>query len=256
MIHNKVMNPKLLITAGCSFSQVPESDVTWPVHLSEYINCETLYLGRGAAGNGIISRNVIYNTLQALKKYKPEELLVCILWSGANRHEVYLSKHFGKDILDTTIIDYGEDHDELSNPTKIVKHKNFYLVNAHWDDKLSQTFYKYFHDEIGSYIFTLEHILRVQWFLKLNKIKYFMSAYHFDVLPNDPFHLQHSDINYLYNQIDFSEWLSVKNMYEYCSTTGLPKKNRVRHPTTEMHKAFTNNIILPHLISKGYILNK
>ena len=98
-------NVKCLITAGCSYSQVPNRDVTWPVHLNEYLKPEKVYyLGQGAAGNGIISRKVIHALTEALKTYRPEEILVGIMWSGFNRRDIYSRKS-----LDTTIIDYGTD---------------------------------------------------------------------------------------------------------------------------------------------------
>ena len=30
--------PKLLITGGCSYSQVPGSDMSWPQHVQNYID--------------------------------------------------------------------------------------------------------------------------------------------------------------------------------------------------------------------------
>jgi hypothetical protein len=41
-------NPKLLISCGCSYTQVPNTAQNWPVHLTNYLNCDTLYLGQGA----------------------------------------------------------------------------------------------------------------------------------------------------------------------------------------------------------------
>ena len=86
-------NIKLLITSGCSFSEAINHDITWPVHLTQYLNCEAVHLGRGSAGNGIISRTIVHAVITALKSYKPEELLVGIMWSGYSRHEFFLTPH-------------------------------------------------------------------------------------------------------------------------------------------------------------------
>jgi hypothetical protein len=238
-------NIKLLITAGCSFTQYPNKDISWSYHLSEHMGCETLYLGQGAAGNGIISRHVIFQTLEALKKYKPNEILVGIMWSGANRHEFYHTET----VPHHSIIMGSDKH---RNPIKINKEHNFYILNNHWDDESTQTYFKYFHNEVGSYISTIEHILRVQWFLKLHNIPYFMTKYARDVLPESQQNIwmqDHSDIRYLYNQIDFSNFLNVNNCLDWArDESGFDfARPPDPHPSTEQHKAFTERIIIPHL---------
>lgn len=244
-------NPKLLITAGCSFSTVPNEHVTWPANLNRYINPKTnLYLGQGAAGNGIISRRVIYNVTEQLKKFKPEEILVGIMWSSYSRHEVYSPEPIPHDPQDC-----GPTH---SNPTSVAKNKNFYLFNIHRTDELNINYYKNFYNDVHASLITMEHILRVQWFLKLHNIKYFMAEYSHDTLPTQDYPhitkiMADPDVKYLYDLIDRDHWLPITNMQEFSNNSGYPYNPGDIHPTTEHHKHLTDTVIIPYLKNKGYI---
>ena len=238
-------NIKLLITAGCSVTQYPNKDTTWAYHLGSYMGCETLYLGQGAAGNGIISRHVIFQTLEALKTYKPNEILVSIMWSGADRHDIYHTENVPHHHIDNGMENYR-------NPVKINNQHNFYILNNHWDDESTQTYFKHFYNDIGSYLYTIEHILRVQWFLKLHNIPYFMTKFSKGVLPESEWResiKNHSDIRYLYDQIDFSNFLNVDNCEDWARYESGFEFARPPdpHPSTEQHKAFTERVIIPHL---------
>lgn len=242
-------SPKLLITAGCSFSQVPNNDITWPVHLKEYLQCDALYLGQGAAGNGIISKKVIYHTLEALKSYNSDDILVCIMWSGTDRKEFYLSNN---NLENCEKIDYGDGIEYYRNPMRISKDipdRNYYITNVGWSDHLSKTYYKNFHDNVGAYINTLENILRVQWFLETKNVKYFMTQAFANIESvNNP------DVKYLHEQIDISKWLNIANMSDFALKTGFPfaRKND-DHPSTRHHKTLVEQVIVPHLKTMGYI---
>lgn len=243
-------NIKYLITSGCSFSQVPNADVTWPVHLGKLLNCEVDYNGRGAAGNGIISRSIVYAVTNALQKYKPEEILVGVMWSGYDRLDYY----HRNPPLKYCEINSGNPY--YTNPQFIADDFNYILINKHWDDESTHTYFKNFYNDEYAIILTLEHILRVEWLLKSYNIPYFMTTYAGDVLPigNNKRFLTNKDIEYLYNMIDFKNWLSVLNMDQWALTSGL-KYSRPpdTHPSTEMHEVYTKNIIVPHLKFKNFI---
>ena len=236
---------KLLITSGCSFSQVPNSDVTWPVHLTQYLNCEAIHSGKGAVGNGVISRTIIYNVTHALKSYKPEELLVGIMWSGCYRHEILLTEE-------------PPNFENLyagGNPQWVTSKSNayYYLTNPAWNDGLSQNYYKNFYDETGSQLYTLEHILRVQWFLKSLNIKYFMTKYAEHSINMNTI-TGNEELMYLYELIDPEYFLGVDNMDTWAVNSGISyARPNDSHPSTEHHKEFVNTFIVPHLKAKNYI---
>jgi hypothetical protein len=253
------------ISTGCSFTEVPMKEFhkdtyvntdayphyafSWPVHVNNILKSKPCYKGKGGSGNGIISRTTIYEVNKALRTYKPEELLVGIMWSGAYRHEIYSSNmHNSYHAIDNNV-------KNQNNPASIGRGYKYYKVMPYWDDELSKMYYKNIYDEVGSYIETIEHILRVQWFLKNHNIKYFMTTYFPEVFPKDK---NHEDIKYLYDMIDFDNFLDVDSEYEWCARYQNPKTwddhgHAHPHPHTKQHKAFAEQVIIPHLQKKGYI---
>lgn len=259
-------NIKLLIASGCSFTEVqhpycnmPDIDIhaypdvyfTWPVHLTKHLKCKTDYQGRGASGNKVISTAAIHSTVEALKQYSNDEILVGIMWSGAYRHAIYQSNT----PLDYHKVNY-EKIDSANNPLSIVEEANYYKVMPYWSDELSKTYYKYIFDDRGSLIETLEHILRTQWFLKLHNIKYFMTSHHDLALPET--YKNHSDVKYLWDLVDWDMFLPVKNEWDWLKENVDNKLDeRIGtsnpHPTTEMNQRFTDDVIIPFLKSKQFI---
>jgi hypothetical protein len=282
------------VSAGCSYSQVPNTDTTWPVHVQEAFNLDddhVRHLGIGAIGNEMISKIAIYNVNDLLKTHKPEDLLVGIMWSGCDRRVLTLRE--SKRVYDkATKIIQPESYDEIEkdrfyrsskrneyrNPINLACNEfNYYTLNAHWKDELTLKYYNDFVDPLNSVMQTCEHMLRVEWFLKMHNIKYFMCAYDFDTFfyagvhggvchlydedspafninSNNHNPLEHPDVKYLYDMIDRTYWLPITDLgdwarnvskYEYRDPDHDP------HPSTEQHKDFTHRIILP-FIEKMY----
>lgn len=167
---------KALVTGGCSFSeclnwykhQNPDNR-TWPIHLREYLgDVEHHSESMGGQGNGLISRRVQHRVHQLLKKYRPEEILVGIMWTGRDRFDFY----FEQPVEFTTNIDGW-----MENPTRVVDDApgGWVILNPHWKHEHNAPWYRHYYNEIASQIYTLEHILNLQRFLKINQIPYFMT---------------------------------------------------------------------------------
>lgn len=239
---------KLLITGGCSFSECVSSfQHTWPIQLAKILHPTWQHKSSamGSQGNGLISRRIIYRVIEELKTTKPEDMLVGIMWSGPDRHDYYRTGDIYFDKLQPW----------FENPTKFVKDTPGYwvILNGHWDDTISRNYYTNFHEYEGSLIYTLEHILRVQWFLKQHNIKYFMTTYTSQVLPD--IIKSHPEIEYLHKQIDFDKFLPVTGEYDWCidyMPNDFPYPND-NHPGIEQHTAFTEQVIIPFLKKKQYI---
>lgn len=265
---------KVLLTSGCSFSETTLQDknmwYTWPIQLyrhlethnnfTEYLNC-----AMGSQGNGLISRGIIYNVIKLLEKYKPEDILVGVMWSGSNRADY---RCYNKDLLSFY---KGEIYDGwIENPTGFVEgaEKNWVILNAGWKIEEAQVFYKYFHDYVGMSIYSIEHILRTQLFLKSKGIKYFFCNY----VDNNIIDFESSDyqkrkdeVDYLYNEIDFSQYLPVSSEHRWVYENAEDKEDyhakhfcngRMSawiHPQKHHHKAFTEQVIIPWLQNKQYI---
>lgn len=239
---------KLLVTSGCSYSQVPNADISWPVPLSKALNVPAEYHGKGACGNGIISRTIIHAVTNALKKYKADEILVGIMWSGLDRFEVY------KKNIDIGITKISGP-ENYCNPQSVVGDNNYCIINSVWDDELSKIFYKNLYSPEWAGIVNIEHILRTQWFLKNLNIKYFMTGYHSNAFPifgaKDD-----SEIKFLMELIDWENWIKEKNMGEWAIKTNLPFRENTNHPSTEMHELYVREHIIPHLVHRNIIDDK
>jgi hypothetical protein len=239
---------KLLITGGCSFSEcVSISQHTWPIHLAKrlYPAWKHKPTGMGSQGNGLISRRIIYQVMEELKTTKPEDMLVGIMWSGPDRHDLYHTENIYFDVREAW----------LENPTKFVKDTpgHWIILNGGWRSSYARNYYTNFHEHVGSLIYTIEHMLRVQWFLKQHNIKYFMTTYTAEVLPDIV--KSHPEVEYLYKQIEFDKFLPVTGEYEWCvehMPNDFPRPND-NHPGIEQHTAFTEKIIIPFLKEKKYI---
>lgn len=245
------------ISAGCSYSEVPNTDVTWPVHVQKALGLEdsnTDHTGVGAVGNLFISRKVIYHVTEALKTHKPEDLLVGIMWSGCDRHSFIMQGNEGlynkatkscmSDNYEELLKEKKEDYRLFfNNPLGIADEFNHHTLNCHWGDELTVTYYNNFVDPLGSLVQTCENILRTEWFLKKHNIKYFMTEYDFDTFffAGVPDHhaslfgydkdcpavhsnhqkykcdVYHPDIKYLYDMIDKDYWLPIKHLGDWAT---------------------------------------
>ena len=234
---------KILITSGCSFSETisPWID-TWPRHLARAMpDYQHVSKAMSSQGNGLISRSIIH----ACTEYKDADLLVGIVWSGPDRHDFYLEDNK----VDTT------EDDCMENPTGFTENKRWIILNHNWRNQYAKAYYGMFHDSIGGKIYTLEHILRTQWFLKHHNIKYFMSTYTKEVLEHIKDQL---DCKHLYDLIDFNCFLPTDGIYEWVQDnigdSGFPKADD-NHPSSAAHKQFTESVILPFIEDKYFYGN-
>lgn len=238
------MSVKTIITAGCSFSTVEDDRQgyqgrTWPFHLHNITGIPSIYGGRLSVGNGFISRSAIYNCSKALEVYEPHEILLGIMWSGRSRFEYFV------------------ENSTDSYATEIIpNNKNYNITNPGWDDPMSVRLNRVLNSEVGQVVSTIEHILRVQNYCKVYNIKYFMSQFYKDAcLPNNEI-LQHVEVEYLYKQIDFDQFLPVSNMWDWCLSSGLSWDSHhfeTLHPTLEQQEAFAKSVIYPFLKNKNYL---
>ncbi len=230
----------ILITSGCSFSD-PEFNA-WPVHLSNYCDLFTDHIGLGlcSQGNGLISRKVLYTVHEQLKINNPKNLFVGIMWSGHSRGDIYIDKKisFDKNIDGWT-----------TNPVKFIDQDpgSWIITNHHWKNVYAKRFYKNY-DTIYGQMQTLEHIIRLQNYLKLKQIKYFMTTYTSNVLE----YQEHPALSWLYEQIDFEQFLPIaeNGCYEWWAANTDIKMTRDNHPTVEQQKIFTKKVIVPWIKKK------
>lgn len=238
---------KKLVASGCSFTF---ENWNWPTYTAYGLGLgeNLVNVGMGSQGNGIIARKLLFTLNNLLQTEKPEDIIVGVMWSGVDRHDEYIS--VGGHHTPPDMSRWQDINGFMENPTSITSHdvrKNWVIMNPHWKDEYSTTWYKLFHSYVGSWVKTLESILLVQYFCKEKGIRYFMTTYmdifeHFD--KND------LDLSYLYEQIDFTNFIPIKGCYEWvktnCGTKGLPEGDGI-HPTAYGHERFTKDVIIPFL---------
>lgn len=269
-----------LVAGGCSFTQYPREILldpatnhyvrcdNWPVHVTNFLNCDTYYLGHASADNSFIANRVL-NCLQKLvRKVSPKEILVGVMWSGIDRNSFYLSEEpVDFSILPNsflTDIDTSKYNTKTwqtgGNKTHITSNQNWYLFSPRSESKFATNFYKHYYDPVNALIQSLKNVLLVQNFCKLNKINYFFTEYHYDSITTHP-NLNDPDVDYFAKMLDRDHFLPVKNMTDWIHTNtnfnyfSIPhlKIAKDYHPTTEMSYAFTEQVIMPFLKNKGYI---
>ena len=252
---------KLLITSGCSFSECLSTSIdTWPRHLARKLEShgyeKHISCGMGSQGNGLISRGPMYEVTKALKTYKPEDILVGIMWSHSNRFDYRCE--------DPTLLSWGHEnkHHWMVNPRAFVDGapNNWVIGNLHWDSVEFSTYFKYYHSHIGSSILSLEHILRTQYFLKLKKVPYFFTDF-VDYNIVEKAFLHEPELTYLMDELDKEQYLPVTSEHGWLKENSMTKDEYLKehngwqwiHPKTHHHKEFVDRVIYPWLQDKRYI---
>jgi hypothetical protein len=240
---------KLLITSGCSFTN---GLFNWPTYLNKILNCKLINVAESSQGNALISRKLIYTIEDSLKHYKSEEIIVGIVWSTIERSERYIEK---------TDEFCGPPYFNF-NPTSVIEgHPNWRILRYEWINSMdSKLYYEIYSNLISSMVYTIEHILRVQWYLERRGITYFMSSIT-DIL--HPHLLEHPEISYLYKQIDFSKFLPIKSEYQWIKENypengfnpPLSDGKPDLHPNKLGSMKFAEEVIFPFLLKKP-ITNK
>jgi len=235
----------ILITSGCSFTETIHEQ-TWPLHLQEALNCKLVSTARGSQGNGIIARKAMYHVHQLLKKHSANEILVGIMWSGFDRAEIYLPR--SADLQIDSIEKKGMQENPVTFPDNDTIGK-WALLNAHWRFPLARMYYKHVHSSTYGQIVALDNIVKVQNYLKLHNIKYFMSTYTKQTLLFD---FKNENIQWLWEQVDRTMFLPVEGCFEWANTNmpndfPIPNTN---HPSKKQHREFTKQVILPFLEEK------
>jgi hypothetical protein len=244
-----ITNKKILIASGCSFTF---EDWCWPGHLSKELNINLLNVGMSCQGNGLISKKLIHTVDEQLKIRNPEDILVGVMWSGIDRHDIYIDEYYEP---------FSNIDGWWENPTNIIDgRKNWLILNQHWKTKISSLWYKNFHTVIGSMIYSIQDVLLVQWYLEKHNIKYFMTTY-MDIFHRSSDTINHPEVKYLFNMINFDTFIPIIGCYEWIKENhnddGFDKVKQTDpspfHPNSCGHNLFSTEVIIPHLKTKNLI---
>jgi hypothetical protein len=257
-------NFKVVATSGCSFSDTQNwrSYKTWPKQLADQLNIKDWFNeGRGGQSNNLIRMRIIYRVSELLKTYKPEDILVGVMWSGPDRVGI----HFDKNILneDKTGKVWVDAYNFIPESLDTVWKP---LLLSH-EGVLQKQYYKYFHNPIGGVISTLHDILYTQKFLESAGVKYFMTnAWNIFEFKWDHWgqykgtsetknqnigshpDLAKPDLKWISDLIEWSKFIPVEGEWEWISQLN-PNRDYIKehHPSEEEHYEFTKQIIIPFL---------
>ena len=163
------MSNKVLVTSGCSFTA---DKPTWAHYLAERLNIKHHNVAMSGAGNHIISSEVIKRVESLLSwNIKPEDIIVGIQWSGLFRFDLVIDKNLNTTIERPVHLANGQEDRAWPAPQDTA---NAWVMTAGSTKKGFWPSYYQLISKEQAFLQTMEHILRVQWYLKSKNIKYFM----------------------------------------------------------------------------------
>jgi hypothetical protein len=173
---------------------------------------------------------------QLLKTHAAEDLLVGIMWTGRDRFDFY----FEQPIEFTTNMDGW-----IENPTRVADNApgGWVICNPHWTHPHNAAWYRHYHNEVSAQIYTLEHIINLQNFLKLHNVKYFMTTAAANTF-ND-YYQNNANCSWLWEQVDWTKWLPVKNEHEWVKENCPIEGVNNFHPRPDQHEKFVDQVIMP-----------
>jgi hypothetical protein len=195
---------------------------------------------------------------------------VVIQLTACDREEVLVDVDDAKDTTNTNLLchhipfldnnDHSEGWGELPYDRIKEQNNNMMWVKFNYTkDSILKYYYKYYNNEVFSTVKTLERILTLQWFLKVNFINYkmFCGWNLFNSLPQIPRYPV--EIRHLWKMVDWDnfwfheklggikEWSYANLPFEERFITG----NRVQkdgsaldeHPSNIAHKTFAQEVV-------------
>ena len=233
---------KHLITGGCSFSAGGEY-TGWTGCLSSHLkktNSKITFnhTGFNSQGQELIQKKVMLALIEAFENgYKPEDILVVVMWSGTHRKAWYIDnidiireiiKNFTKFKGGATrqFLDLKNEISEIPKYYSTSYSSGFeYNPRGGWfftvdgsDCQKEFVQQHYLLDSkipgLGKVHSSIENIIMLQNFCKLNNVtliqQFFMDNVFTDIQKNK----HHQIVNYLYKQLDF-ENIIKEGMFEY-----------------------------------------
>lgn len=157
-----------VVASGCSFTQRDES---WSNRLKDFFPDKKVYNASiGGSGNYVISTLCI-NQVQSLldSGIKPDEIFVFVQWTGIFRKSFIVDGSSPPSSIDWNQCNSSLELKNLEGGSKLCwdagKRNNIPFWSRFYED--------YWTDECA-FVETLENILRTQWFLKSNNVKFLM----------------------------------------------------------------------------------
>ncbi len=167
---------KHLVTSGCSFSETwPENPIegqTWADYLAPMLSRKLHNVAMTGAGNHIISSAVIKKVKELLdNNTRAEDIYVVVQWSGIYRFDRIVPKKISLGAQRQVSV---ENRSTGKKRFIAPESDNEWIMCAAARNESIWPYLFSFMSKEQAFMETVENILRVQWFLKSNSIKYKM----------------------------------------------------------------------------------
>ncbi|NBO29089.1 MAG: hypothetical protein EBX47_08820 [Synechococcaceae bacterium WB8_1B_057] len=189
----------------------------------------------GSQGQDLIQKKACLAVTDALKQFKPEEILVIVMWSGTERKSFYVdnpdfieevvkgwkmgSHWWGRQFctlrnkVDQNI--FVEDS-KSGGKTYYNKEGGWYICNYLFpDSNFTQNYFDLTSTILGPAINSLENIIFLQNFCKVKGIKLAQTFYRNYVWTDIEENAENENLGYLFENIDHDTIVSKTGMYEY-----------------------------------------
>jgi len=236
---------KHLITGGCSFSHFQNTNESWIGFLadklkSENENLTTEHTGYFSQGQELIQKKVMLAIMEALESgLQPYEILVVVMWSGTFRKAWYIDNPLIINQMTKLWPEYvgGMSNQFLDLKNKGAEHPSYFNTGCEdstfeynpkggWyftvngsDCQMDFVQQHYLLDGhtnggIGKVHSSVENIIMLQNFCKLNNVKFYQQFFMDSVFEDIEENKNHQLINYLYKQLDLDNMIQI-GMFEY-----------------------------------------
>lgn len=278
------MRYKKIITSGCSFSD-PETPFTWPLQLENYINrlypnVKFDHRGLSSQGQELIQKKAIHAAEQALAEgYDPSEIAVFVMWTSNDRKSFYVDN---PDFIDMLVENWKKSIQgwqyqlaDLANQLpdkKVITSKGtgynlipynskggWLITSCHVADDIPMM-RDYFMmslnaNSVSAVNISLENIIFLQSYCKAKGIKLYQQ-YTIPWMYEDFLgHKNHPAVEYLFKQLDMSNFISEKSMYSFLEgNVECFKGTTHSHPNGLGHRIWLTEVMLPYLEEDGFFL--
>jgi len=172
--------------------------------------------------------------------YKPEEILIGIMWSGPHRYDFYNDSAAAMENVNNWI----------ENPTTISGKsgtEHWEIINPGWETKRAKLWYTEFSTHIGALIDTLEYMIFAQMYFEKVGVPYVMMNFmdFFDKWLKSC--IEHTDVKFYSELLDKDKFV-IPGEYDWMKENfenGLGED--LIHPNEEGHEVFAKKLIIPKL---------
>lgn len=273
------MKIKKIITSGCSFSD-PATPYTWPNVLQKHVDrtvegVSFTHTGLSSQGQELIQKKALFAITEALSQgFKPEEIAVFVMWSGTERKTFYINN---PDTISNIVsswkntdaawsLQFGDLTSSLTNAKKVetlIDRGVMYNPEGGWyipgNNKNDLDFIKEFYlfgktaNDLGPSHTSLENIILLQLFCKLNNIQLYQQFYMDYVLSDIESFSDNQIINYLYKQLDWETFISKQSIHGFLlDNPSCFKSPTDAHPNGLGHRIWFTDVILPFLQQRNF----